>query len=347
MNAIVNHLSKRYLFLFNDVLIVTSSNSGSASILKSSDRYSIHQVFYLDRISISSYSEAEPNNPQVFEIHTQDRAYTFVAENDTEKKIWMEELELSILALHAKTAFATIPGWQYQVIRDSIYSAAFLGNSDQLQVYLDRLEGQSPDIPDKCGMCPIHWAALAGNKLIVLQLLEAGSEVDCLNNGLNSPLLLAAARGHEQVIRTLLDHGANVHLRNLKDRDVLFMAVLYGHTCRGLANTLKMLRYQGVDFDQMDSTGAAPLHECAARNLSRPIHLLVEAGAKVNNKHGRTGVTPLQLACSVENPDVETIRSFLDSGAFPNWKDSYGKSAFELVLRTHEVRVISLLIFMS
>ena len=124
-------------------------------------------------------------------------------------------------------------------------------------------------------------------------------------------------------------------IHNLKDRDVLFMAVLYGHRSKGLQNALQVLQTNAIDFDQVDSTGAAPLHECAARNLSRPVFMLVEGGANVNSKHGRSGVTPLQLACSLENPDIETIRSFLENGAHPNWKDASGKSAFNMVLNAH------------
>jgi len=34
----------------------------------------------------------------------------------------------------------------------------------------------------------------------------------------------------------------------------------------------------------------------------------------VNGKHGTTQLTPLQMACGHSEPDVETIRSFLDKG---------------------------------
>jgi len=65
----------------------------------------------------------------------------------------------------------------------------------------------------------------------------------------------------------------------------------------------------------------------------------VDAGAAVNNKHGRSGITPLQVACSAKFPDAETVRSFLDKGAFPNWKDAQNRSAFELALSVHQVKI--------
>ena len=48
--------------------------------------------------------------------------------------------------------------------------------------------------------------------------------------------------------------------------------------------------------------------------MARPVRMLVDSGADVNTKHGRTQLTPLQMACSHAHPDVETIRSFLDKG---------------------------------
>ena len=79
--------------------------------------------------------------------------------------------------------------------------------------------------------------------------------------------------------------------------------------------------------------GATALHLCAERNLARPVRMLVDSGADVNAKHETSKLTPLQMACKHAHPDVETIRSFLDKGAYPNWKgDLDGKSAFEIII---------------
>lgn len=44
------------------------------------------------------------------------------------------------------------------------------------------------------------------------------------------------------------------------------------------------------------------------------------------------------MACSHDIPDVETIRSFLDKGAYANWRDFQGRTAFEMVLNIHNRR---------
>jgi len=106
------------------------------------------------------------------------------------------------------------------------------------------------------------------------------------------------------------------------------------------AKIFMFLHFRGVDLNRQDSSGSAPLHECSSRNLSRPVRLLVDAGALVNNRHGRTGMIPLQVACANDDPDVETIRSLLEKGAHPNWRDADNLTAFEYVLRKNMVPVV-------
>ena len=50
------------------------------------------------------------------------------------------------------------------------------------------------------GMTPLHWAAMAGNAQVVQMLITAGADIDCLNHGLNSALLLAAAFSRADVV---------------------------------------------------------------------------------------------------------------------------------------------------
>lgn len=317
------------MFLFNDLLIITSFRKES-SLLKMSDKYAIHQALTLDHMSIHPKSAEEPDNPCAFDIHMPDRVYTIIAQSESDRRIWLEELELALFAWHNGTPRSAVPGWQHETILGTIFSETFAGNLDGVVTHIEN--GVNINATDASGMNPLHWAAFRGHSSIVKLLLEKGCDVDALNNGLNSALLIAASKGQDHIVRLLLERGADVSLRNLKDRDVLFMAALYGHTSKGLANIFNVLHFNHVDFDQVDSSGATPLHECALRNLPRPIHFLVHSGANVNAKHGRTGVTPLQLACTLENPNVETVRSLLDSGAHPNWKDSSGKSAFSMML---------------
>ncbi len=225
------------------------------------------------------------------------------------------------------------------VILGTIHAACFHGDAELLQLHLNRLQRNIDliDQPDECGMYPLHWAALGGSDECINILLEVGCSVDCLNNGLNSPLLLAAAQGHHTSILILIGCGADVLIRNLSDRDALWMAVLYGSNSPQLYDTIHVLVDAGVQLDMPDASGSTPLHECAARNLSRPVLILVDSGANISATHERNGLTPLHLACSNDSPDPETIRCFLEKGGRPNWRDAANRTAFDMVLSTHSL----------
>lgn len=345
MHSLVQHSSKRHLFLLNDVFIITS-HQGSNGIF-SSEKLLLHKVLNLEDLSFADLSVINADeNSCAFEIRSKERAYHFVTDSESDKRIWMEELESAIFCLKMTSGVPLPPGWRHEIVRGTIHSAAYYGDMDLLRSCVTRLNGETVDIVDESGICPLHLACLEGHLAVVEYLIEHHASVDVLNNGLNTPLMLAAAQGHDAIVFYLLEMGADYNMRNLKDRDALFMAVLYGHDKRGLYHIIQVLTTRGVNLNQVDASGATPLHECAARNLSRPVQLLVDAGADVNTRHGRNGLTPLQIACSVEKPDVETIRSFLDKGAHPNWKDAARRSAFDMVLRAHAVGfVIFLTIF--
>lgn len=306
-------------------------------MMKSYEKYEILEILQLQSISVNSLSYLEPHEANTFEIIYEGKALEFLAESESEKRIWVEKLVLAVQSSYHRRGFINQPGWHHDVASGTLHAAAHAGNVDRLSLHLTLLGDKSPDFQDEVGMCPIHWAALGGHRAAVVQLLEAGSEVDLLNNGLNSPLLLAASQGHEMVVNTLLERGADPFARNLKDRDALFMSALYAPNAKGLAKIFMFLHFRGVDLNRQDSSGSAPLHECALRSLSRPIRLLVDAGALVNNRHGRTGMIPLQIACMNDSPDIETIRSLLEKGAHPNWRDAENRTAFEYVLKKNTV----------
>jgi ankyrin repeat protein len=70
------------------------------------------------------------------------------------------------------------------------------------------------DVADPAGNTPVQCASLKGFEDIVKLLIDAGCNVNCINNEKESPLFDAVENGHLGVVKMLLDAGANPRARN-------------------------------------------------------------------------------------------------------------------------------------
>jgi ankyrin repeat protein len=288
-NSLVTNSSKRLLILLNDVILICSIQS-SSGILNTSEKYSIHQIINLNECAITNLSTRSDQDEKQFsfELATSERLYTIITENEEDKLLWLDELEKAIFAIVTEESdkyhLVLKEAWQHTIVRGTFHSDAYYGRIDNLHTHIKKLqlEGKSLDIQDDSGNYPIHWACLQGHKECVEMLIDNGIEIDILNNSLNSPLLLASAGGHYLIVKYLIEQGSNFFLRNLKDRDALCLAVLYGSHSNDLYNILNYLKMNDVNVNQFDSSGSTCLHECAARSKgSRPVQILVDLGAEV------------------------------------------------------------------
>ncbi len=345
----VNHNTMRHMVLFNDAILLCSVHG---KYLSSSEVYSINQAFPLDEISFTPYMVDESgmedeDEPEGFVINTygaDGRPYQLIAESESDKKIWVEEIESAILSYASSKAEVTgqslCPGWAHEKIRGNLLAAAQEGNIQELKYQINRCKalGRAIDETDDYCMTALHWAILSGVSVNVEALVQAGADIDAVNNALNSPLLLAAGSGAVDAFVFLVENGADIHLRNLNDRDALFMMVMYAQDTRAISVMVDLMITHGGDVDAPDSSGSSALHECCSSSITHSIDILVAAGADINRPHSISGLTPLQICCSLEEPHAETIRSVLDQGAFPNPKTSTGLTAMDMILRTFFAR---------
>ena len=346
---VVNHNTMRHMVLFNDAILLCSVHG---KYLSSSEVYSINQAFPLDEIGFTPYMVDESgvedeDEPEGFVINTygaDGRPYQLIAESESDKKIWVEEIESAILSYTSSKAEVTgqslCPGWAHEKIRGNLLAAAQEGNIQELKYQINRCKalGRAIDETDDYCMTALHWAILSGVSVNVEALVQAGADIDAVNNALNSPLLLAAGSGAVDAFVFLVENGADIHLRNLNDRDALFMMVMYAQDTRAISVMVDLMITHGGDVDAPDSSGSSALHECCSSSITHSIDILVAAGADINRPHSISGLTPLQICCSLEEPHAETIRSVLDQGAFPNPKTSTGLTAMDMILRTFFAR---------
>lgn len=124
---------------------------------------------------------------------------------------------------------------------------------------------------------PLHHAALRPK--IMQLLLAAGAEVDAVNGGGNTPLMICAGVGVKGVVpaaRLLIDAGADVNYkRNKSGRTALFCAA----GCRTVPELIQMLLEAGADPNLNGCDSFSALHLAARFRHTEGVRLLLAAGA--------------------------------------------------------------------
>jgi len=141
-------------------------------------------------------------------------------------------------------------------------------------------------------------AAKKGDAEYIERFLAGGGRIRLIadENG-RTPLMWAAWNGHRNVVVLLLKHGVRVNQRD--DRDWL------------------------DDYDGRTALGFAVGGEDAMI-----VQDLVEAGADIEARAGKTQMTPLMIAISRQRP--ETVRFLIRRGADLNAQDTKGHTALDM-----------------
>ena len=121
-------------------------------------------------------------------------------------------------------------------------------------------------------------AALAGHADIVQHALDAGMDVDQVDEGGRTALLLAAFDGHLQVVNLLIQRGANVNHRDAVGRT----ALMYASTGPS-PEVVRQLLSAGADPNLADnSEGFTALMFAAAEGQLGVVEVLLEHNADIS-----------------------------------------------------------------
>ena len=150
---------------------------------------------------------------------------------------------------------------------------------------------------------PLHVAIRAGKAACVYLLLAASANPYPPNRAGDTPALLA----RRYPAGTIHDEMSFLLERPEVARQGLAYAVQ-----RGSADIARLLLEAGLDPNEPDSQGSAPLHHAALRGDAAVIDVLLSRGAKTEVAD-RDGFLPLHLAALSGNE--EAIRTLLAHGA--------------------------------
>ena len=116
---------------------------------------------------------------------------------------------------------------------------------------------------DRTGRTPLHWAAFQGAE-VVLDLIQAGADVNVYDSEGETPLMYAASSNSIDVVRVLIEAGANVNDRADDERTALIIAAQEGHT-----DMVELLIQAGADVYARDDEGNSALRFAASQAMNR------------------------------------------------------------------------------
>ncbi len=227
--------------------------------------------------------------------------------------------------------------------------------------------GADPNLVNKLGIGPIHYAASQGNIDMLNDLITAGANVNIQdsNKGL-TPLHVAVENSprYTKCAEILLKAGADP---NVKDKDgntplsltqnqaTISLLVQSGANIKNakglLANALQMkdiqlveaLLKQGVDVNSPSSSdGRTPLMIALVnKNLQKYVNVFLEKSTNINQQD-KTGKTALFLACEYENE--KAVDMLLEAKADPNIVNEKGESPLNKAIEVKNKSLIHKLV---
>lgn len=269
------------------------------------------QVAQKQPAPIECVEEAGGKTPAfAFEIMSSDKIFQLSCESEAERRTWIEMLTSASVAychgLQQQQQAAEngwVPGWHHLRNRGTLWSACMRGEINEVAFLLKQGDlAARINAADDLGLSPLHWAALSGNCKIVALLVEAGADVNVLNNSLCSPLHLAAASGYTDIVLYLIERGADGTCKNVMDRDAAFCALLYAHAAPALSVVVEALVASGCNVNDVDCTGRAAIHEAACRGLLASIQVL-------HAQHCEMNKPPLLGDLHLRSPSISRLLS--------------------------------------
>lgn len=197
------------------------------------------------------------------------------------------------------TFVSTTLAVKYDTIDEAIARGDLEDVQAQIAAFPERIQkGKHPTL------APLSQAILRKQSEIAIALIEAGADVDVLDN--------------EKSKRTPL------HLR--VDRNLPVVA--------------KALLKKKAKPNEWDKAGWTPLHNAAAKNRLEITQVLLELGADPHTLSERKG-TPLHEAAVSASPEL--VKLLLDAGVDKSIKAFDGGTAYDVAVRSENKAILELL----
>ncbi len=168
--------------------------------------------------------------------------------------------------------------------------------------------GVNPNEPlNRFGETPISRAISEGQNEIVLEMINAGVDLNKADNTGSTPLF-AASTSNLAMLKLILETGVNVNMKNQNGRTAMIEAAVSNRL-----DNLELLLAAGARLEERDAHGSTALISAAKRGSCGACQWLLDHGADINAEDNR-GKSPLAWAKANGHAEVvDLLQKRLDS----------------------------------
>lgn len=179
--------------------------------------------------------------------------------------------------------------------------------------------GAQLELKDDYGRTPLVLGSRErGGPEVIKILLEAGADVNSIDNSKFNALTLAAWRGNKEVVEILLNFKAKLP----EDSNVL-NELVSSSVQKGILRLFKIVIDTGFDVKKLPIL----LNDAASGGSKEMIQILIDQGLKINDKD-INGWTPLHYAAW--NGREEAVQMILQNGGDVNVRNLAGQTAYNI-----------------